>query len=82
MAQGNLSVVEQTGKNNPAPDAWELCERIRNRAAFTAEMLKFHPNVPSEMEMNGVWAIMEDIAADAKAARDLIGVAGSGCRIS
>ena len=43
-----------------------LADRIYDRAAFVAELLKFYPNVPSEQDMNGMWTILGDIAADAK----------------
>ena len=43
-----------------------LADRIHDRAIFVAELLKFYPNVPTEQAMNGMWAILEDIAADAK----------------
>lgn len=51
---------------NTDSEPYFLADRIYDRAAFVAELLKFYPNVPSEQDMNGMWTILGDIAADAK----------------
>jgi len=53
---------EQNTKTEP----YFLADRIHARAAFVAELLKFYPHTPTETDLMGMWAIMEDIAGDAK----------------
>jgi hypothetical protein len=53
-------------EQNTNTEPYFLADRIHARAAFVAELLKFYPLTPTEMDLMGMWSIMEDIAGDAK----------------
>jgi len=64
--------------NEQTPTPYNLVDRIHDRATFVAELLKFYPHTPTEKDLTGMWAILADIAADAKRALELLDVAGNG----
>lgn len=51
---------------NTDHEPYFLADKIYARASFTAELLKFYPHAPTELDMTAMWALLEDIAADAK----------------
>ena len=57
---------------NTDHEPYFLADKIYARASFTAELLKFYPHAPTELDMTAMWAVLEDIAADAKKAMQAI----------
>lgn len=58
-------------------DLYFLADKIHARASFTAAMLKFYPNAMTELDATAVWAILEDIAADAKGLMEIVDQKGA-----
>ena len=66
-------------KLDTSRDPYFVAGKIHARASFTAEMLKFYPNAMTELDATAVWAILEDIAADAKGVMEIVGQKGTPC---